>query len=167
MKTRCGVDYEHYFHHNEYFISHIKNYIVLRCSKFTLSLMTTLGVLLILSAHVLSTHVYAQEVHTLVPQSTVLLKVDMSQWQQKAQAWYTDNDPMKKRRQMREMTRALKRSCYYCHTRNFKGYTAVKDITLQMMVISQQQQIKCADCHQGQRGLSKVGAISLLMWGYW
>jgi hypothetical protein len=125
------------------------------------SLICIVGCLLLLSSKL-----YAQNIQALVPQTGVLLKVDMSKWQKKSQAWYTDHDPMKRRKQMREMTRALKRSCYYCHTRNFKRYTEVKDITLQMMVISHQQQIKCADCHQGQRGLTKVGALSLLMWRY-
>ena len=109
---------------------------------------------------------YAQEIHSFVPLPSPLLKGDSTWWHTEAQKWYKKEDLSSRRLQMREMTRALKRSCYYCHTRNFKQYTQVKDISLQMMAISHQHQVTCAACHQGHKGLTLVGSKSLLMWRY-
>ena len=109
---------------------------------------------------------HAQEVYSFVPLPSPLLKGDHTWWHAEAQKWYKKDDISSKRLQMRDMTRALKRSCYYCHTRNFKDYTQVKEISLQMMAISHQHQITCADCHQGHKGLTLVGSKSLLMWRY-
>ena len=104
------------------------------------------------------------QVEALSPEEAVRLPGALGHWRPEAIRWYTAEDPERRRRQMREMTRALKRPCYYCHTRNFKEYTDQHLISLQMMAISASYSLKCSDCHLGQRGLSALGAQSLVMW---
>jgi hypothetical protein len=65
------------------------------------------------------------------------------------------------------MSKPLKRSCYYCHQKSFKGYVEAQYlISLQMMAISAEQGLSCADCHLGRRGLTELGAQSLIQWRY-
>ena len=106
------------------------------------------------------------QVEVLSPEEPVMLTGGLERWRPEAVRWYTAEDEDQRRRQMREMTRALKRPCYYCHTRNFKEYTDQHLISLQMMAISARYALKCSDCHLGQRGLSALGAQSLVMWRF-
>ena len=41
----------------------------------------------------------------------------------RAHAWFESDDLKQRRTQMRQMTRALRQPCKYCHTSGFKGYT--------------------------------------------
>ena len=101
------------------------------------------------------------------PQPSVTLHGDVESWRHRAQAWYTSSETIDRRKQMREMSRPLKRPCYYCHTRNFKDYVeSTYLISLQMMAVSAEQNVKCKDCHQGQRGLTDLGAKALIQWRY-
>jgi nitrate/TMAO reductase-like tetraheme cytochrome c subunit len=110
---------------------------------------------------------FDQPPHALTPTSPAILEGSVDSWKKSAQTWYTSNEVVDKRRQMREMSRPLKRPCYYCHTRNFKAYVeSTYLISLQMMAVSAEQGVKCKDCHQGQRGLTELGAKSLIQWRY-
>lgn len=103
----------------------------------------------------------------IAPRSTVTLKGPISSWRERASQWYKSDDLKSRRRQMRQMSKPLKRPCYYCHTRNFKDYIdSTYLISLQMMAISSEQDLKCADCHIGKRGLTVLGAKSLIQWRY-
>ena len=103
----------------------------------------------------------------LSPNQSVALSGEISAWRERAQAWYRDAEITRRRRQMREMSRPLKRACYYCHTRSFKGYVdETYLISLQMMAISAEQGVSCAECHQGRRALTALGAKSLIQWRY-
>lgn len=103
----------------------------------------------------------------LSPEKSVVLNGSIETWHKRAEAWYTSSDVKQRRRQMREMSRPLKRSCYYCHTRNFKDYIEETYlISLQMMAISVEQDLSCKDCHIGQRALNTLGAKSLIQWRY-
>ncbi len=108
-----------------------------------------------------------QSSKALSPVPSMILSGSVESWQQRAQAWYTSQDLKSQRRQMRDMSRPLKRPCYYCHTRNFKGYIdSTYLISLQMMAISAEQGLACKDCHIGQRALNTLGAKSLIQWRY-
>ena len=87
-------------------------------------------------------------------------------WQRRAGAWFKSDEQSARRRQMRQISRALKRPCSACHTRGFKGYTdpSLKRLTLQMMSLSAERGRGCADCHQGRRGLSALGEESRHCW---
>ncbi|MEE2643825.1 MAG: hypothetical protein VYD19_02720 [Myxococcota bacterium] len=87
-------------------------------------------------------------------------------WQRRASAWFKSADQSARRRQMRQISRALKRPCSACHTRGFKGYTdpQLKRLTLQMMSLSAERGRECSDCHQGRRGLSALGEESRHCW---
>ena len=103
----------------------------------------------------------------LTPQTSVVLEGTEEIWRDRAHSWYLSTDKKERRKQMREMSRPLKQACYYCHSRNFKDYVKERFlISLQMMAISAEQGVSCADCHQGKRGLSTLGAKSLLQWRY-
>ena len=103
----------------------------------------------------------------LTPQPSVALVGSVESWKARAQQWYESNEIKAQRKQMRQMSRPLKRSCYYCHTRSFKGYVEEQYlISLQMMAISVEQDLTCEDCHQGRRKLTELGAKSLLQWRY-
>jgi nitrate/TMAO reductase-like tetraheme cytochrome c subunit len=103
----------------------------------------------------------------LTPSETVTLTGTFEMWQKRAQAWYKHSDLVGRRREMRALSRPLKRPCYYCHKRSFKGYVeSTYLISLQMMAISAEQDVTCADCHIGRRGLTVLGAKSLIQWRY-
>lgn len=76
---------------------------------------------------------------------------------QRAQAWFESVDKKKRRLQMRQMTRALKQPCKYCHTAGFKGYTDRYAISLEMMALSAEHDLRCADCHAGKKALTETG----------
>lgn len=103
----------------------------------------------------------------LSPKDTVTLSGGLEQWRARAQAWYKHDDLIGRRKRMRAFSRPLKQPCYYCHTRSFKGYIeSTYLISLQMMAISAEQDVTCADCHIGRRGLTELGAKSLVQWRY-
>jgi hypothetical protein len=76
---------------------------------------------------------------------------------QRAQAWFESNDKKKRRLQMRQMTRALKQPCKYCHTAGFKGYTDRYTVSLEMMALSAEHDLRCDDCHAGKKVLTETG----------
>ena len=77
--------------------------------------------------------------------------------QERAQLWFDSEDKKKRRLQMRQMTRALKQPCKYCHTAGFKGYTDRHTVSLEMMVLSAEHDLRCDACHTGKTTLTDVG----------
>ena len=77
-----------------------------------------------------------------------------SDWHARAEKWFSSTDPKVRRKEMRAATKALKQSCFYCHTKGFKGYHDNKLISQQMMAMSAEHDVSCADCHAGKRELS-------------
>ncbi len=77
--------------------------------------------------------------------------------QQRAQSWFESDDKKKRRLQMRQMTRALKQPCKYCHTAGFKGYTDRYTVSLEMMALSAEHNLRCDDCHAGKTALTDTG----------
>ena len=143
-------------------------------TRTLLSLIARWALYLALSG-TLATSSYIQEVDAqptempsaLAPSETVTLTGTFEMWQKRAQAWYKTSDLVGRRREMRALSRPLKRPCYYCHKRSFKGYVeSTYLISLQMMAISAEQNVTCADCHIGRRGLTALGAKSLIQWRY-
>ena len=101
----------------------------------------------------------------LTPRESATLSGEREAWRSRALSWYQSDDLRERRAQMRSMIRPLRRSCYYCHTKNFKGYVEARYmISLQMMAISAEQGVSCAECHIGRRGLTELGAKSLIQW---
>ena len=115
---------------------------------------------------------HGEEAAAMAPSEGVLLVGEIEMWWQRALAWYTPSEPSQpitlkeKRAQMRPLSRALKRGCYGCHTKGFKGYNDKGLISAQMMAISAEHKVACEACHVGARGLTKLGARSLVMWRY-
>ena len=77
--------------------------------------------------------------------------------QVRAQSWFESDDIKKRRKQMRQMTRALKQPCKYCHTAGFNGYTDRHSISLEMMVLSVEHAVQCDECHMGKKALTPMG----------
>ena len=75
----------------------------------------------------------------------------------RAAAWFKSTDPKARRIQMREMTRALKQPCRYCHSQDFRSYTDKYLISLEMMAWSAEQNVRCSGCHVGKEKLSVLG----------
>ena len=100
---------------------------------------------------------FAAPASALTPEKSALLSEAHPLWKVRAQAWYMGSDKALKRAQMREVSRTLKRGCFDCHNRGFKGYNADYNITLQMMAVSAEHNLLCSDCHKGKRGLSQLG----------
>ena len=128
-----------------------------------------LGISLI--AVMIASHSHAKppvlETLALIPENGQVLGGTEAAWKDRAMAWYQSDQIKARRRQMREMSRPLKRSCYYCHTRDFKGYEqSTYLISLQVMAVSAEQNVACSDCHLGRRGLSELGAKSLIQWRF-
>ena len=65
-----------------------------------------------------------------------------SNWHERASQWFDQADPKSRRKQMRQMTRALKQPCRYCHTPDFKDFTDKKLISQQMMAISAEHDVE-------------------------
>lgn len=119
------------------------------------------------SAQVETEIIALEGAQALAPSTTAHLTGELDLWRARAQAWYQSDDLKSRRSQMREMSRPLKQACYYCHTGGFKGYEdATYLISLQMMAITAEQGVKCVDCHLGRRGLTELGAKSLIQWRY-
>ena len=77
--------------------------------------------------------------------------------QARAHAWFDSDNVKERRKQMRQMTRALKQPCKYCHTAGFKGYTDRHRISLEMMVMSAEHDVQCGECHVGKKALTPLG----------
>ncbi|MGB0645559.1 MAG: hypothetical protein ACPGQS_00215 [Bradymonadia bacterium] len=75
----------------------------------------------------------------------------------RAHAWFESNELKERRTQMRQMTRALRQPCKYCHTSGFKGYTDKHKVSLEMMALSAEHSIRCDDCHAGKEKLTDIG----------
>lgn len=88
----------------------------------------------------------------------VQLKVP-TDWQARAMAWFSSDPHDKKalRKEMRKAGKAIKRPCRYCHTRKFAGYQANRLISQQMMALSAEHDVGCADCHGGRTSFTKMG----------
>lgn len=92
------------------------------------------------------------------------LPVD-ADWKSRAASWFKDAaDEPARRKAMRQVTRALKQPCRYCHTPDWKGYTDKLAISRQMMALSAEHGVPCADCHQGKTALSPLGETARTMW---
>lgn len=87
-----------------------------------------------------------------------------SDWHARAEKWFSSTDPKVRRKEMRAATKALKQSCFYCHTKGFKGYHDNKLISQQMMAMSAEHDVSCADCHAGKRELTEMGETAQHMW---
>lgn len=86
-------------------------------------------------------------------------------WQARASAWFGEaKEEPARRTAMREITKALKEPCRYCHTPDWKGYTDKLAISRQMMALSAEHGVPCADCHEGKDALSALGQTAQTMW---
>lgn len=83
----------------------------------------------------------------------------------RAEAWFTAKDDANARRaEMRGITGALKQPCRYCHTPAFDDYTDRLDISRQMMALSAEHGVTCAECHAGKRDYTELGHKAAQMW---
>ena len=83
----------------------------------------------------------------------------------RGEAWFTDHtDATARRAEMRSITAALKQPCRHCHTPAFDGYTDRLPISRQMMALSAEHGVACADCHQGKADYTELGRKSVQMW---
>ena len=87
-----------------------------------------------------------------------------SNWRDRGMKWFKSDDLKARRKEMRAVSRALKRPCKYCHTRDFKGFVGHRKITQQMMALSIEHDVACADCHAGRNDFTEMGKRSQLMW---
>lgn len=79
-------------------------------------------------------------------------------WKARAAAWFKDApDEAAKRKAMRQITKALRQPCRYCHTPDWKGYTDKLLISQQMMALSAEHDVACAECHAGKAELTELG----------
>lgn len=99
-----------------------------------------------------------------VPSTSGPLPIE-ADWKARAAAWFKDaKDEPARRKAMRQITRAIKQPCRYCHTPDWKGYTDKLAISRQMMALSAEHDVACADCHQGKTELSPLGKTARNMW---
>ncbi len=96
-----------------------------------------------------------------IPEEALDIKAD---WRARAMAYFESADAMGRRKEMRKATRALKQPCRYCHTPDFKDYTAKRGIARQMMALSVENGVDCSDCHAGKTEYTPLGKKSLPMW---
>ena len=87
-----------------------------------------------------------------------------SDWRARAAKWFKSAEPKDRRKEMRAATRALKQSCFYCHTKGFKGYQDNLLISQQMMALSAEHDVTCNECHAGKREMTKLGESARHMW---
>ncbi len=80
-------------------------------------------------------------------------------WQARSMKWFSGDlkDTKALRKQMRAATKALKQPCRYCHSRDFKSFQDNRLISQQMMALSAEHNVACADCHNGREGLTHFG----------
>ncbi len=99
-----------------------------------------------------------------LPLSGKTLKAEGIDWHTRAEKWFDAPDPASRKQQMRTATRALKQACKYCHTPDFDGYTDKKLVSQQMMALSKEHGVACADCHAGKDAFTPLGAQAHEMW---
>ena len=87
-----------------------------------------------------------------------------SDWKARADAWFDTSDDAGRRKEMRAVTRALRQPCRYCHTPDFTGYTDKRLVSQQMMALSAEHGVECADCHAGKDALTPLGQKAAPMW---
>ena len=87
-----------------------------------------------------------------------------SDWRGRAMKWFKSDVLKERGKQMRMVSRALKKPCKYCHTKDFKGFTQNRLITQQMMALSTEHGVECSDCHAGRGQLTEFGKKSQPMW---
>ena len=87
-----------------------------------------------------------------------------SNWRERALKWFKSESKKERGKQMRSISRALKKPCKYCHTKDFKGFTQNRLITQQMMALSIEHSVECADCHAGRGQYTEFGKKTLPMW---
>lgn len=85
-------------------------------------------------------------------------------WHARAEKWFDSPEPEARKKQMRTITRALRRPCKYCHTPDFDGYTDKKLISQQMMALSKEHGVTCDECHAGRDGFTQLGRVAHRMW---
>ncbi len=98
------------------------------------------------------------------PRPRVVKDVD---WQKRSMAWFGEaQTPKAQRKAMRQFTKALRRPCKYCHTRDFKGWTdpQLRLISQQMMALSVEHKVSCKECHKGKKGFTELGEKAQPMW---
>jgi nitrate/TMAO reductase-like tetraheme cytochrome c subunit len=89
-----------------------------------------------------------------------------SDWKARSMAWLKTQDEKSQRKEMRAATKALRKPCRYCHTRDFKGYTEKRLISQQMMALSNEHDVQCNVCHAGKKGLTPQGRVAEEMWDW-
>jgi len=87
-----------------------------------------------------------------------------SNWRERAMKWFTAGDVKGQRKEMRKATRALKKPCRHCHSRDFKSYTDKRLIAQQMMALSVEHGVQCEDCHGGRDTMTEMGRKAVHMW---
>lgn len=85
-------------------------------------------------------------------------------WKARGDKWFTATDLEGRRQEMRQITKALRQACQYCHTPDFTGYTDKLAVSRQMMALSAEHGVACEDCHVGRDTLSELGQRSAPMW---
>lgn len=103
-----------------------------------------------------------------VSPETQPITVEGVDWHARAEAWFVapSTEPKARRKEMKQMTKALKRPCRYCHSKDFKSYPdeRLKLVTQQMMVISKEHDVTCKGCHSGRGLFTHMGEESKGMW---
>ncbi|MFN3198200.1 MAG: cytochrome c3 family protein [Bradymonadia bacterium] len=100
------------------------------------------------------------------PKPTTPLEIEGVDWDARAEAWFENEDPKMRRREMKQFTKALKRPCKHCHSKDFKSYpdARLKLVSQQMMHVSKTHGVACKDCHAGRDAYTPMGETSKQMW---
>jgi nitrate/TMAO reductase-like tetraheme cytochrome c subunit len=101
---------------------------------------------------------------TVLPLTGKTLKTEGIDWHARAEKWFDAADQKARKEQMRTVTKALKQGCKYCHTADFEGYTEKKLVAQQMMALSKEHGVACADCHAGKDRFTHLGEEAHEMW---
>ena len=87
-----------------------------------------------------------------------------SNWKARAAQWFATTDKVARRKEMRKIVKALKQPCRYCHSTDFKSFTAHLKVSRQMMDLSAEHGVECSDCHAGKTEYTQMGKIAADMW---
>jgi len=87
-----------------------------------------------------------------------------SNWKERAAQWFSTTDTVARRKEMRKIVKAIKQPCRYCHSTDFKSFTAHLQISRQMMALSAEHGVECSDCHAGKTEYTQMGKIAADMW---
>lgn len=98
------------------------------------------------------------------PPASRPIEVDGADWRARSMAWFVSADTAERRTEMRSAGQALKQACRYCHTPDFKDYTDKQAISRQMMALSAEHGVTCAECHSGRETFTELGERSREMW---